>query len=469
MSQDLFSQDSSQSCSLQEDLPRILNALADLPSRKIELFGIQLLLSPSALDQALKSENPLVNVLKEYIKGLEPSWQGLVTALRSKSVCEHKLAKELETVFASHEKITPNPDTLGHQPINKFGIEQNPELQYKISRMDPHFNKLMKHTAECLGHQREEIVGKDLLAVVKYLNSPEVQLKEDPAKSFHSCTRELKDESSAELAFEILIPYVSFIDFEIIKELIKEYGNTKLKHKLSRYQRAFNEFCWHIIGESPDNFLRHDHNVSLRLQAEFSKYRQPAVRMLHQKLCMMQQTSANEMLRARPFGLTLVEEFHYDFSNQKGNKKNYQRGGCRYHPPYGWMRFAINVEGKYDSVEWLGEPGDRRSSSPGEWAVSYYGATETRIKNIVENGYVDEKKDHNGIGKVITTTPDIDLAEQYAFTYDCNGHKYKAVLQNRCNPQRLVIRKIRYTNREYWFIENDDDIRPYGICIKLQE
>lgn len=88
----------------------------------------------------------------------------------------------------------------------------------------------------------------------------------------------------------------------------------------------------------------------------------------------------------------------------------------------------------------------------------------------------------------VYTTPDPAVAEFYASRFVVNGLTYKLLFQNRVNPHTLhkATLSIFATSAachgcvwepqvavgeegEYWVSPSDQDIRPYGICIKPVE
>jgi hypothetical protein len=72
-------------------------------------------------------------------------------------------------------------------------------------------------------------------------------------------------------------------------------------------------------------------------------------------------------------------------------------------------------------------------------------------------------------GHGIYSTPDIDVAYQYATKFTHDGDEYRVVFQNRVNPKNLIrISKEDTGVGEYWISPDGTDLRPYGICIKKE-
>jgi hypothetical protein len=152
----------------------------------------------------------------------------------------------------------------------------------------------------------------------------------------------------------------------------------------------------------------------------------------------------------------LSPSFDYDFINLSDNGATFVRGMEVYKRPYGWKRIAFNVEQYGTDRTWLGSVG----VSPYEWPVSYHGTRVEYIENIVSESYRLGVRFAYGVG--IYTSPEINIAEQYSREFDRYNARWKVVLQNRVNPVRL--RKCN--NNNIWVVPRDEDIRPYGLCIK---
>ena len=111
---------------------------------------------------------------------------------------------------------------------------------------------------------------------------------------------------------------------------------------------------------------------------------------------------------------------------------NETRGGEIYIPPKGWIRYGLNVLGKYDdgNDDWLSY--DHR---PGEWCIAYHGVAKGQNSNNVQNvvGAIaktnlvarsgqfyknvdDYRHPGNKVGEGVYCTPDpnIPIEEDYA-------------------------------------------------------
>jgi ubiquitin len=147
--------------------------------------------------------------------------------------------------------------------------------------------------------------------------------------------------------------------------------------------------------------------------------------------------------------------YNYDFTHISDYGVSFSRGGHVYRRPSGWQRYALKVNDKYGSNTWLGS-----SNAPSEWPVSYHGTGYHNSLSIADEGFKLEKGVNFAFGRGIYSTPNVATAELYAKEFTLNGERYKVVFQNRVNPAKL--------NKfgDYWVSLGNEDIRPYGLCIK---
>ncbi|KAN0072234.1 ubiquitin-like protein [Elaphomyces granulatus] len=148
--------------------------------------------------------------------------------------------------------------------------------------------------------------------------------------------------------------------------------------------------------------------------------------------------------------------YDYDFTHIRDYGVSFSRGGHGYRRPCGWQRYALKVNGKFDSNTWLGS-----SNAPGEWPVSYHGTAYHNCLSIADEGFKLAKGVRFLFGRGIYSTPNIVTAEMYAQTFSSkDGKRYKVVIQNRVNPANLI------KFGDYWVSPRDEDLRPYGLCLK---
>ena len=160
----------------------------------------------------------------------------------------------------------------------------------------------------------------------------------------------------------------------------------------------------------------------------------------------------------------LAPGYDYDFTNIKDNCKFY-RGGLEYKRPCGWNRYALKVYGKYESDSWLGDTG--KSNNDSEWAVAYHGTKQKFADSICRTGLHPGENNVYGVG--VYCTPNIETAETYSEQFTGkDGNKYKLVFQARVKPSAIVkcTDKDPDAPKDYWYIENKNNIRCYSICVK---
>ncbi|CAG0895105.1 unnamed protein product [Darwinula stevensoni] len=120
-------------------------------------------------------------------------------------------------------------------------------------------------------------------------------------------------------------------------------------------------------------------------------------------------------------------------------------------------RIALKVMGVYDSDAWLGSAGLRLESDEGEWPVSYHGTDFQMAKLTAKQGSQLKKCQHPQCREGIYSTPNPDIAAQYAATFQHQGCTYQIMMQNRINAKKSIFHK----EEEYYVTPNDDNIRMF--------
>ncbi len=186
-------------------------------------------------------------------------------------------------------------------------------------------------------------------------------------------------------------------------------------------------------------------------------------------------------------GCSLSKKMFDSRGNNKdgGWGKNETRGGEPYNPPEGWIRYGLNVVGKYDNGndDWLAF--DNRK---GEWCIAYHGVAQGQTSNNVKKvvgliatsnlkkglgqGYKDyddcrHKGQKVGEGVYCTPNPNVTIEDGYAGIAEVNGERYYMAFMLRVKPDKIRCAKEK---EDYWVLNGtDDEIRPYGILIKKVE
>ncbi|KAI9097062.1 hypothetical protein DFS34DRAFT_622376 [Phlyctochytrium arcticum] len=138
-----------------------------------------------------------------------------------------------------------------------------------------------------------------------------------------------------------------------------------------------------------------------------------------------------------------------------------KRGEYPYYRPKGWMRFGLSVTGKYGPDTWLGKPGPRDASSPGEWIVTYHGTPFSNVASIVKNGYNTAN---------VWSTSDLNTAVGYSAKghyIDASGVQWRCVIQNRLSPEASITHnRGHHAPGHYIFAVLPQQIRPYAVLIQ---
>ena len=192
----------------------------------------------------------------------------------------------------------------------------------------------------------------------------------------------------------------------------------------------------------------------------------------------------DSLFLVRPINVLDVKGDRYYLADTYKDREQEIRGGEPYHRPIGWQRYGLNMSLlKYENNSWLASDGNEN-----EWAVAYYGLRVDRALYTTlfdTNGKFSpsfkagmgqvaaKKKDKNpkssefnkdcGCGHYLSVKADI--AENHTCNFTINGEKYRVILQCRVNPKKM--RKPEGLN-DVIVINRSEDIRPYGILIKLE-
>jgi hypothetical protein len=215
-------------------------------------------------------------------------------------------------------------------------------------------------------------------------------------------------------------------------------------------------------------------NLKTKIQKLFPNYKKLDVHACF----MMMEVSAN----------SFDPRWNRDFSIESNCSQNEKRGGYDYFPPKGYMRYGLNVSGKFDDGDdtWLG-----MSNLPGEWAVAYHGTPSVNVPKIITSPLRVGLNNVYGLG--IYCSPNINVSDFYAgnaefeletkdgkkkfkYVFMCrvnvsNPHECKTVP---CPEAENPSYTIHFTTcKDYWFVNlnnsNYEYIRCYGILVKKHE
>ena len=178
--------------------------------------------------------------------------------------------------------------------------------------------------------------------------------------------------------------------------------------------------------------------------------------------------------------------YDMDYTSNQYRGLIQKRGGEEYHFPFGWKRMALKMSGfGFTDLSWL-----TMNNSQNEWSMAYHGIRydpKNTLKKIIDDSSgkptlkpgggqacansIDINKRGKGYGKEcgvgIYCTNKIETAEGYTSQVDLNGKQVKLALQCRINPEKFR-NSGQIDNGGYYYVINDsNDIRPYGILLKI--
>ena len=135
--------------------------------------------------------------------------------------------------------------------------------------------------------------------------------------------------------------------------------------------------------------------------------------------------------------IKLSRSMLYPDRNIKNNNygRNDTRGGERYNPPLGWIKYGLNVSKRFDkgNDDWLGF-----THKKGEWSIAY--APFTGIDENIPQDCKDDNDDKNpgkkvGVGLYCPSRP--ELMEKRTETIEIKGANYKIGFMLRVKPEKI--------------------------------
>ena len=178
--------------------------------------------------------------------------------------------------------------------------------------------------------------------------------------------------------------------------------------------------------------------------------------------------------------------YDMDYTSSNYRDRIEKRGGEDYHFPFGWKRLALKMSSfGFTDLSWLTMNGGEN-----EWSMAYHGIRYdpgNTLKKIIYDSsgkptlkpggrqacanWKDINKRGKGYGNEcgvgIYCTNKIETAEGYTSQVDLNGKKVKLALQCRINPVKFRNSGHIDNGGYYYVIKDSNDIRPYGILLKI--
>ncbi|XP_064385878.1 uncharacterized protein LOC135334573 isoform X2 [Halichondria panicea] len=207
-------------------------------------IGLELRLTPGTLDaieqMKINPSDRLEAVLLHWLRVTRgASWKQVIDALRSALVGEIQLAEKLELKYC--------PPETGHREKRKYRSDDEQQLTNDIKSIEKKFTNLQTATRESL--KKSDTV--DLLSLValltSYRSSRAVIESESNMLLAHQ-QEELRRAASIDEVFVIVSPFWSFLDFEILEDVINKFGAESDQSDLATYFIELKDFLntWKI-------------------------------------------------------------------------------------------------------------------------------------------------------------------------------------------------------------------------------
>ena len=150
-----------------------------------------------------------------------------------------------------------------------------------------------------------------------------------------------------------------------------------------------------------------------------------------------------------------------DNKNDKNWGMGEIRGGEKYYPPVGWIKYGLRVDGCFDNKDnsWLGF-----SNKSGEWCIAYCGlAGISKYREDIYENDDDIRHVKKKVGIGINCFQKPELIYTSSEEINANEIKYKLGIMVRVKPDAI---RCSEKNKLLWIANgNDEEIRPYGILI----
>ena len=151
-------------------------------------------------------------------------------------------------------------------------------------------------------------------------------------------------------------------------------------------------------------------------------------------------------------GYKLDESCSCDFTDVPASGVEYTRGGRVYNPPYGWRRFVLASHNNKKLMKATRALDSPYTPADGDWAVSYRGW----------DGNAMDKNIKCPAG--LCSTPDVEIASQFAGEIEWQGRRYKIMWQSLVNPENLQT-AVR-DGQQFWVAAKKENICRVAYCLK---
>ena len=121
------------------------------------------------------------------------------------------------------------------------------QMEKGISSMELEYALLSFDIRESL--KRREIRPQKLSAFLLSFQSTRGALKQNGSLFINSCQQELNNASTIDAVFGIVSQFWSFLDYNLLEKVVKEFGDDSDKQKFADYTKALQEFLsdWKVV------------------------------------------------------------------------------------------------------------------------------------------------------------------------------------------------------------------------------
>ena len=241
--------------------PKLKVVVEELHDVKTKWYsiGIQLEVPDSKLDEIESTtkddlERAFRRMIQEWLKLVdpEPTWAGIVEALRSRSVNEQLLAENLERRYdcdtrsatssaAPHDTTDSKAVTVSQESaVTMSGSEQvlDPGVQRELEELYQEFEDLRVAVYDCLSKE-----PPDLNQFRVFVSSPPPawKMKRQKRLTDGHLERIKKDDTFHEI-YMVLSQYIDWYNYELLKSIVEKYADPPIKQRMQDYCAKLDEF-----------------------------------------------------------------------------------------------------------------------------------------------------------------------------------------------------------------------------------
>ena len=163
-------------------------------------------------------------------------------------------------------------------------------LQAETQEMDRNFGRVVQTIRRSL--ERRQVNAATIghhLSCMKAITT-QVPVEDVPSLFYHNYRKLVRVDTIEEL-FELIIPYFSFFNYDIIEEIVSEYGDSADKETFKSYLEQFQHYCKRRATEVPplpilDSEGPSTTKLRVKVEEDFKQdYTVKAVRGFRAKLC----------------------------------------------------------------------------------------------------------------------------------------------------------------------------------------